>query len=255
MGDTRVRGVRLTREEPWFPPVDGLRDTLESAVEGHQPCLDTKLWMPHSELPPKLRQRFPMGSGLAGGIGDRRRTVGNLCGATIAMVDGDDRGDSVQFDGGVKVVPERGVPILESGRDNANGCAGHGELAVPSGETASGGVVRDEFLEPRVDTCQNHCPRRSCLELSPPATNPVGFLSRLVWFVEIVNVSRFCCAANVVIASAAREPDVYRDCSNRLLALHSSANISCNVCNTSSTVVDPSRPRRFERRAPSTVRI
>ncbi len=28
---------------------------------------------------------------------------------------------------------------------------------------------------------------------------------------------RFCCAANVVTESAAREPDVYRDCSNRLL--------------------------------------
>ena len=28
---------------------------------------------------------------------------------------------------------------------------------------------------------------------------------------------RFCCAANVVTASEAREPDVYRDCSNRLL--------------------------------------
>ncbi len=28
---------------------------------------------------------------------------------------------------------------------------------------------------------------------------------------------RFCCAANVVTASVAREPDVYRDCSNRLL--------------------------------------
>ena len=29
---------------------------------------------------------------------------------------------------------------------------------------------------------------------------------------------RFCCAANVVTASEAREPDAYRDCSNRLLA-------------------------------------
>ncbi len=28
---------------------------------------------------------------------------------------------------------------------------------------------------------------------------------------------RFCCAANVVTASEARDPDVYRDCSNRLL--------------------------------------
>ena len=28
---------------------------------------------------------------------------------------------------------------------------------------------------------------------------------------------RFCCAANVVTASEAREPVVYRDCSNRLL--------------------------------------
>ncbi len=28
---------------------------------------------------------------------------------------------------------------------------------------------------------------------------------------------RFCCAANVVTAGEAREPDVYRDCSNRLL--------------------------------------
>ena len=28
---------------------------------------------------------------------------------------------------------------------------------------------------------------------------------------------RFCCAANVVTASEAREPDAYRDCSNRLL--------------------------------------
>ncbi len=28
---------------------------------------------------------------------------------------------------------------------------------------------------------------------------------------------RFCCAANVVTASAAREPGAYRDCSNRLL--------------------------------------
>ncbi len=28
---------------------------------------------------------------------------------------------------------------------------------------------------------------------------------------------RFCCAANVVTASVAREPDAYRDCSNRLL--------------------------------------
>ena len=28
---------------------------------------------------------------------------------------------------------------------------------------------------------------------------------------------RFCCAANVVTAGAAREPGVYRDCSNRLL--------------------------------------
>ena len=28
---------------------------------------------------------------------------------------------------------------------------------------------------------------------------------------------RFCCAANVVTVSVAREPDVYRDCSNRSL--------------------------------------
>ena len=28
---------------------------------------------------------------------------------------------------------------------------------------------------------------------------------------------RFCCVANVVTASEAREPDVYRDSSNRLL--------------------------------------
>ncbi len=28
---------------------------------------------------------------------------------------------------------------------------------------------------------------------------------------------RFCCAANVLTASEAREPDAYRDCSNRLL--------------------------------------
>ncbi len=28
---------------------------------------------------------------------------------------------------------------------------------------------------------------------------------------------RFCCAANVVTASVAREPVAYRDCSNRLL--------------------------------------
>ncbi len=28
---------------------------------------------------------------------------------------------------------------------------------------------------------------------------------------------RFCCAANVVTASEARDPDGYRDCSNRLL--------------------------------------
>ncbi len=28
---------------------------------------------------------------------------------------------------------------------------------------------------------------------------------------------RFCCAAKMVTASEAREPDVYRDCSNRLL--------------------------------------
>ena len=28
---------------------------------------------------------------------------------------------------------------------------------------------------------------------------------------------RFCCAANVVTAGVAREPDAYRDCSNRLL--------------------------------------
>ncbi len=28
---------------------------------------------------------------------------------------------------------------------------------------------------------------------------------------------RFCCAANVVTAGVAREPDGYRDCSNRLL--------------------------------------
>ncbi len=28
---------------------------------------------------------------------------------------------------------------------------------------------------------------------------------------------RFCCAANVVTASEAREPDAYRDSSNRLL--------------------------------------
>ncbi len=28
---------------------------------------------------------------------------------------------------------------------------------------------------------------------------------------------RFCCAANVVTAGEAREPDGYRDCSNRLL--------------------------------------
>ncbi len=80
--------------------------------------------MAHSELLTKLGQRFPMGSGLGGGIGDRRRTVGNLCGATISMVDRDDGGDSVQFDGGAQVVPERVVPVLESGRDDAYGCTG-----------------------------------------------------------------------------------------------------------------------------------
>ncbi len=31
------------------------------------------------------------------------------------------------------------------------------------------------------------------------------------------NVSRFCCATKMVTASEAREPDAYRDCSNRLL--------------------------------------
>jgi len=31
------------------------------------------------------------------------------------------------------------------------------------------------------------------------------------------NVLRFCCAAKMVIASEAREPNAYRDCSNRLL--------------------------------------
>ncbi len=34
---------------------------------------------------------------------------------------------------------------------------------------------------------------------------------------EPPNVSRFCCAANVVTASEAREPDAYRASSNRLL--------------------------------------
>ena len=33
------------------------------------------------------------------------------------------------------------------------------------------------------------------------------------------NVSEFCCASNVVAASEAREPKVYRDCSNRLLGI------------------------------------
>jgi hypothetical protein len=34
---------------------------------------------------------------------------------------------------------------------------------------------------------------------------------------RVLTSLRFCCAANVVTASEAREPDVYRDSSNRLL--------------------------------------
>ncbi len=44
-------------------------------------------------------------------------------------------------------------------------------------------------------------------------------MSEGVWVVGCCGLTslRFCCAANVVTASEAREPDVYRDCSNRVL--------------------------------------
>ena len=41
-------------------------------------------------------------------------------------------------------------------------------------------------------------------------------------------VLRRCCAANVVTSGVAREPDVYRDCSNRLLrVVPSGGSFSC----------------------------
>ncbi len=42
---------------------------------------------------------------------------------------------------------------------------------------------------------------------------------------------RFCCAANVVTASEAREPDAYRDCSNRLLGGGPNGSVKCERSN------------------------
>ncbi len=42
---------------------------------------------------------------------------------------------------------------------------------------------------------------------------PLGISHQRVYLTDM----RFCCAANVVTASEARDPDAYRDCSNRLL--------------------------------------
>ena len=60
---------------------------------------------------------------------------------------------------------------------------------------------------------------------------------------------RFCCAANVVTASEAREPDGYRDCSDRLLEsmeiclwrYYRVSNLYMTICSTSSSVVRTAR--------------
>ncbi len=49
-----------------------------------------------------------------------------------------------------------------------------------------------------------------------PVSHPAGAEPALDTLFHRTSL-RFCCAANVVTASVAREPDVYRDCSNRLL--------------------------------------
>jgi len=137
-------------------PSGRLRHHLECAVEGHQSRFDAQLRMASSELLAKLGQRVPVGLRLGSGVGDGRLTVGNLCGATVTMVDHNDLVDAVQLNRGPQVVPERLMPILERGRHDTYGRASDRELTVLAGEMASSGVLADECLKAWVDTGQDH---------------------------------------------------------------------------------------------------
>src|SRR5215471_14851896 len=97
-----------------------------------------------------------MGLRLGVAIGDGRLSVSDLRGATVTMVDRDDLADTVQLDRGSQVVPERLVPVLEGGCDDADGRARDRELAVLAGEMPSRRVLADGFLKAWIDTGQDH---------------------------------------------------------------------------------------------------
>ncbi len=73
----------------------------------------------------------------------------------------------------------------------------------------------DSSNSPRSDDPAH--PTKGGLSAKPKtASEPAGAEPRLDTRFHRTSL-RFCCAANVVTASEAREPDVCRDCSNRLL--------------------------------------
>src|ERR1043166_162648 len=109
-----------------------------------------------SELLAKLSQRLPVSLRLSSAVGDGRLPIGNLCSATVTMVDNNNLVDTVQLDRGPQVVPERLVPVLERGSHDADRRAGDRELAVLAGEMAFSSVFADEFLKAGVDTRQDH---------------------------------------------------------------------------------------------------
>jgi len=72
----------------------------------------------------------------------------------------------------------------------------------------------DSSSTPLSDDLAN--PTKGLSAKSKTASHPAGAEPGLDTLFHRTSL-RFCCAANVVTASVARDPDVYRDSSNRLL--------------------------------------
>ena len=102
-----------------------LAEHLDLAVERHQTGLHRHHGVMLLHLPAEFQQHRAMGLGLELRSGNTGGTVGDLGGAAIAMVEGDDLGDVVQLNRRGEIVKERLAPVLEGRRDHTDGGAGN----------------------------------------------------------------------------------------------------------------------------------